>query len=354
VQLSDHPEKLRHWEELRVLFVGGYWMGDNDLVKIYLRSLRDLTPHVYEYSTEDHRDALDCGGRDYDYGRWGPVHLKPDHLQPVIDDHRPHLIICCAGGLSFFPAMAERLRQKHCLVGIALSEPDVFEPATSKIAPHFDAFFSNSPRAVEMHRQNGANAVYLPFACYPKYHRKLPKTRRYECDVLFVGQARPDRVELTRKIQAKFKTLVFGSGWDQYQVPNEGMLPAEEVVPAINSASVCLDFARNLQGEYMLKYRIFEFAGCGAVACTERFPELSRHFTYGKELIGYDTEDEMLRQIEACVSRPEHRHSIGQAALKRALAEHTFVNRWNTVAGHCGVRLRHGSLLHQLAAIIRL
>lgn len=335
-----------------MLFIGGYWMGDNDLVKIYLRSLQDLTPHVFEYSTEDHRDALDCDGRDYDYGRWGPVHLKPDHLQPVIDAHNPHLIVCCAGGLSFFPDMAQRLRQKHCLIGIALSEPDVFEPATSKIAPRFDVFFSNSPRAVEMHRSNGANAVYLPFACYPKYHRKLPKTRRYECDVLFVGQARPDRVELTKKLQARFRMRVFGSGWDKFDVPNEGLLPAEEVVPAINSASVCLDFARNLEGDYMLKYRIFEFAGCGAVACTERFPELARHFTYGKELLGYDNEEEMMRQIETCIARPEQRHAIGQAALKRALSDHTFVHRWNTVASACGLELRHLSFFRRLANLV--
>ena len=340
MRLTDHPDKPRRWRDLRVLFIGGYWMGDNDLVRMWLRSLQDLTPHVVEYSTEEHRDALDHGDRPYDYGRWGPVYLKPEHLRPVIAAHRPHLIVCCAGGLSFHPEVSAALRRDHCVIGMALSDPDVFEPATSKIAPLFDCFFTNSRKAYEMHRANGANVEWLPFACYPKYHRKLPRTRRYDCDVLFVGQARPDRVELARKMQASFKTLVFGSGWDEAGVPNQGMLPAEEVIAAINSASVCLDFARNLQGDYMVKYRIFEFAGCGAVACTERFDELAAHFTYDKELLGYSNDAEMIEVIGGCIADPMRRARIGQAAFRRALRDHTFERRWETILERCGVSLR--------------
>ena len=284
--LSDPP---RRWEDLRVLFIGGYWMGDNDLVKIYLRSLRDLCPNVQEFSTEDHRDALDCMGRPYDYGAHGPVYIRQGAIDGILRSFSPHLIVCCAGGLSFTPYETISLRSKHCVVGMALSDPDVFTPSTQYIAKNFDAYFTNSLKATAWYRELGANITWLPFACYPPYHRRVPSTPEFECDVMFLGQARPDRVPIVSRVRPEFRTRVFGTGWDTFGVLNSGILPAAKVVPAVNSARVCIDFARNLAGEYMVKYRVFEFAGCGAVTCTETFPELGAHFDFGEEILGYKT-----------------------------------------------------------------
>ena len=315
-------------EDLRVLFMGGFWMGANDLVKMYLRSLQDFGAEVCAYSTDSHRDALDCGGRSYDYGYMGPVYLRYERVRGLIEDFNPHLIVCCAGGLSFRDEDAARLRERYCLIGVALSDPDVFPRNTAVIAKNFDRFFTNDRNALPLYRSIGCEAIWLPFACYPPYHRRLPPDSRFSCDVLFVGQARPERVDLVRRIQSNFDTALFGTGWDELGVPNRGRLSAEDVIAAINSAKVCLDFARNLAGDYMVKYRVFEFAGCGAVACTERFDDLAAHFAYDREILGYDNEDELLNQIRTCLTRPEYRTWIGENAYTRSRAEHTFQHRW--------------------------
>lgn len=345
VLLSHVSEPPSGWDDLRILFIGGYWMGDNDLVRVYLRSLQDLCPNVYEFSTEEHRDVLDCKGRPYDYGTHGPVYLRKGSLDSVLRTFSPHLILCCAGGLSFVPHEAFSLRKSYCLAGMALSDPDVFEPSTQYIAGNFDAYFTNSLKAAAWYRDIGANVTWLPFACYPKYHRRLPRAPEFACDVMFLGQARPDRVALVRRVSAGFRTRVFGTSWDAFDVSNEGILPPDEIVPAVNSASVCVDFARNLAGEYMVKYRIFEFAGCGAVTFTETFPELSLHFSYGKEILGYSTEDELLGHIRACIADPAYRSRIGENAYQRSRSEHTFAHRWQTLLGRCGAYLpmRNGS-----------
>ncbi len=337
--LSQLQEPVSGWQDLRVLFIGGYWMGDNDLVKMWLRSLNDLTPGVYEYSTEEHRDVLDTCGRPYDYGRWGPVYVKYEAVREIIESHRPHLIVCCAGGLSLHPEVAQELRKRHCLVGMALSDPDIFEPATSKIAGNFDLYFTNSREAAKLYRQVDVDAIWLPFANYPKYHQRLVKDPRYECDVLFVGQARPDRVELVNRIASMFRTKVFGTNWNDHGVANEGMLPSDQVIPAVNSASVCLDFARNLAGDYMVKYRIFEVAGCGAVVCTEQFDELAVHFEFGKEILGYNTDAELLEQIGRCVRDPDFRAKVGENAYQRSRGEHTFAHRWTSILEKCELPL---------------
>jgi spore maturation protein CgeB len=335
--LSQFRNAPVNWKDLRVFFIGGYWMGDNDLVKVYLRSLQDLCPNVYEFSTEDHREALDCKGRPYDYGAHGPIYIRRSYVDAALRDVTPHVILCCAGGLSFSPADAVHLRKQFCLAGMALSDPDVFEPSTQYIAQNFDTYFTNSLRATAWYRELGVNVAWLPFACYPSYHKRLPADPRFKCDVLFIGQARPDRVALVKRVSSAFHTRVFGTSWHSFHVPNEGILPAGDVVAAVNSATVCIDFARNLAGDHMVKYRMFEFAGCGAVGCTERSPELGLHFAFGDEILGYDTEDELLAQIASCVADPNYRSTIAENAYRRSRREHTFAHRWHTVMSKCGV-----------------
>jgi hypothetical protein len=145
---------------------------------------------------------------------------------------------------------------------------------------------------------------------------------------MFIGQARPERVPLVKRVSAAFRTRVFGTSWNTFEIPNDGMLPADQVVPAVNSATVCVDFARNLAGDYMVKYRMFEFAGCGAVGCTERFTELGFHFTFD----------------------PDYRSRIAANAYRRSRAEHTFSHRWHSLLARCGVHLPVPDLISELAA----
>src|SRR5688500_15426520 len=109
--------------ELRAFHIGGYWRGANDMVRQMMLGLRSTGAEVVEFSTDDHRDALDTEGRAYDRGTTGPVWLRWEALEEPIARARPHLVVCNAGGLSFRPADARRLRESACLLGIALSDP---------------------------------------------------------------------------------------------------------------------------------------------------------------------------------------------------------------------------------------
>ena len=87
-------------ERLRVLHVGGYWRGPNDMVRQMMLGLRRAGAEVLEYSTDDHPEALDTDGLPYDRGTTGPVWLRWEHLRGPLAGLDPHLVICNAGGLS--------------------------------------------------------------------------------------------------------------------------------------------------------------------------------------------------------------------------------------------------------------
>jgi len=120
---------------LRALHIGGYWRGSNDMVRHMMLGLRAVGVEVLEYCTDEHMDALDFEGRPYDRGTYGPVWLRWEHLRDPIERFLPHLVVCNAGGLAFRPDDARRLRQRATLLGIALSEPDVFDTCTRYISP---------------------------------------------------------------------------------------------------------------------------------------------------------------------------------------------------------------------------
>jgi hypothetical protein len=149
---------------MRVLHIGGYWRGANDIVRQMMLGLAEAGYEVYEYNTDEHLQALDTDGRVYDRGTYGPVWLREEALQPLMEDFQPQVIICNAGGLGFRPEFAARLRQHSALLGIALSDPDVFEPATRHIAANFDYFLTNSEESVPQYRAQGVRADRLPFA----------------------------------------------------------------------------------------------------------------------------------------------------------------------------------------------
>src|SRR4051812_41004291 len=96
--------------------------------------LRQAGYDVFEFNTDEHRSAVETDGRSYDRGALGPVWLNWDRLREPIERFRPDLVICNAGGLSFRPEVALRLRQSVPLMGIALSDPEVFEASTSRLA----------------------------------------------------------------------------------------------------------------------------------------------------------------------------------------------------------------------------
>ena len=100
---------------LRVLHIGGYWRGPNDIVRHMMLGLRAAGAEVEEYNTDEHSSALDTEGRCYDRGTTGPVWLISDKLRRPIEEFAPELIVCNAGGLSFRPQIAQGLPASYIL-----------------------------------------------------------------------------------------------------------------------------------------------------------------------------------------------------------------------------------------------
>jgi glycosyltransferase involved in cell wall biosynthesis len=317
--------------ELRAFHIGGYWRGANDMVRQMMLGLRSTGAEVVEFSTDDHRDALDTGGRAYDRGTLGPVWLRWEALEEPIARARPHLVVCNAGGLSFRPADARRVRESACLLGIALSDPDVFEPATRHIAANFDVFLTNAPSCVPRYEALGARSGVLPIATNDTFFHPVPPRPQLACEVLVIARPHPDRVQPVKALAAAFDTHVYGEGWEEHGVAGRGLIFGDDLLAALGSARMTVVFFLTGGGHALVKVGLFDFPAAGALVATNYFPEVEPYLAYGKEIIGFTSTDDLLRKVRYYLDHPAEAQAIREAGRARVRRDHTWRTAWPRV-----------------------
>jgi spore maturation protein CgeB len=319
-------------EGLRVFYIGGYWRGPNDMVAQMLQGLRATGVHVVDFNTDQHPEALDTDGHPYDRGTSCPVWLVRSRLFPLILRFRPHVIICNAGGLSFRPRDALFLRRLGIkLLKIALSDPEVYEPTTSRIARNFDVLYTVVSQYVERYRQLGVRAYYLPMATNPSFFHPVAARPEYKCDVLILGAVHSDRIEPVKALVEKFNTHVHGENWEKHGVENRGLLLGDDALSALNSAGLAVIFSRTFSGYQGVKVGILDFLSSGCLVATDHIPELERYFVVGKEIVAFHDPRDMLEKIKYYLEHPAEADGIRKAGRSRVIDHYTWDKVWPRV-----------------------
>jgi spore maturation protein CgeB len=298
------------------------------MVRQMMLGLRAAGADVLEFSTDEHPEALDTEDRPYDRGSTGPVWLRWECLRPHVEQNRFHLIVCNAGGLSFRPRDAERLRESCTLLGIALSDPDVFRPTTHLIAPNFDLFLTNAPELVPGYRALGACADTLPVATNAEFFRPVPPRPDLRCDVLVLGRAHPDRIEAVRALSGAFKVHLYGEGWEPFGLESRGLIFGDDVLAALASAAVTVVFFLTGGGYPLVKVGLFDFAAAGALVATNRFPDVEKYLEFGREIVGFESTDDLVEKVRYCLEHPDAAAAIREAGRARVLRDHTWKRVW--------------------------
>jgi glycosyltransferase involved in cell wall biosynthesis len=320
---SDLPTRLP-----RTLHIGGYWRGQNDIVRQMMLGLRAAGAEVLEFNTDQRPEALETDGIPYDRGTSGPVWLKWEVLEREIEVFRPELIICNAGGLSFRPERAEQIKAQCVLIGIALSDPDVFPGTTSKIARNFHLFFTNAPQCVAAYSEAGAHAMQLPIATNEEFFQPVPAREEMRCDVLLIGRAHRDRIEPIRELRRHFNVHVYGEGWDEFGIPSRGVIFGQDLLAALNSALITVIFSRTPAGHGIIKVGLFDFLAAGALVAADDIPELAEYFEPGREILTFRGVEELIAIVQRCQAKPEEAAAIRKAGRARVLRDHTWRTVW--------------------------
>jgi spore maturation protein CgeB len=192
---------------------------------------------------------------------------------------------------------------------------------------------------VSAYRGYGArDCVPVYNALDPSTHHPVPPEHCFDADLTFLGNRLPDRelrveafflAAAARLPQRRF--LLGGSGWDDKPCPANVMKLGHVPTSAHNALNVSARAVLNISRDSMATIgfspatRVFEAAGTGACLLTDAWEGIAMFLTPDKEvLVARDGIDvaEAVRTLTA-----ERASEIGQAALQRVLAEHTYDRR---------------------------
>jgi len=340
---------------MKIAFYGSsllssYWNG---AATYYRGILRDLASRGYQISFYE-PDAFDRQQhRDMDEPDWARVFIYPateEAMRGVLAEAAGADIVVKANGVGVF--------DRELLEGvIAKARPDALRifwdvdaAATLdemradsshpvlKTLPDLDMVltYGGGPPVVDAYRGFGAaECVPVYNALDPTTHHPVAPDERFACDLAFLGNRLPDREARVEEFFLKpagmlpeRSFLIGGNGWETKAMP-PNVRHRGHVYTTEHNAFNCtplavLNVARDSMAHigFSPATRVFEAAGAAACLITDAWKGIELFLRPNEEvLVARDGQDvaELLRTLT-----PARAKAIGEAALVRVMAEHTY------------------------------
>jgi spore maturation protein CgeB len=178
--------------------------------------------------------------------------------------------------------------------------------------------------------------------CMPVYNALDPQTHhpveadpRFACDLAFLGNRLPDREARVEEfflrpasLLPEQQFLIGGNGWETKAMPGN-VRHRGHVFTAEHNAFNCtpravLNVARDSMAHigFSPATRVFEAAGAAACLITDAWEGIELFLKPGEEVLVARDGQDVADHLSALTT--ERAQAIGQAALKRVLAEHTY------------------------------
>jgi hypothetical protein len=244
----------------------------------------------------------------------------------------PDFVLVHANDVS--PATLEALARRHRTV---IFTPDCWPTPLSgpalELARRVDLLLSVAKGQLPEFLDAGVRRVeWLPEACDPAAHFPLEEVgEEWVSDVAFVGKANARnpryaaRCQLVQKVCERYRTRVYGAGWDALGIRAE----REEVRPedyrrVCRGARIVLGRDWTDSCDCYFSNRTWFTLGCGGFLLTNHVPHLEDIFEERRQLVWYRSDEECLELVGRYLERPEERRRIAAAGRDFALTHRTY------------------------------
>lgn len=312
---------------LKGICYGSYWMGVNDIVFLMHQELSRIChlsvidTHIYDGNFHDYLTP------DYSINKHRPIYwLKHKQLLKDVERFAPDFIMVNSGGMGLTMESANYLKSKKIItIGISLSDPDVFPDHGKRYFNNFDIFYTNSLYSIQHQYVRNEKIKHLPFAASENMHSPQIGYKRH--DIVIVGHARKNRIDMVNRLRMQFNVGTYGNGWG----PGTSAVHGINHAKAINSGKIYLSDSSTVAGYLNVKVGVFEAAACKSLIITEKNEEIDRYFSPGFEVLQYENEVELVDLIEFYLRNPEASEWIANNCYKRFLKDHTWKSRLEKV-----------------------
>ena len=207
--------------------------------------------------------------------------------------------------------------------------------------PDFDLVltYGGGPPVVNRYTELGARRCEPVYnALDPETHHPVPPNGRFAADLGFLANRLPDR---ERRVEEFFlraasllpekRFMLGGNGWHDKGMP-ANVRAIGHVGTADHNAFNCtpqavLNVARDSMAHigFSPATRVFEAAGAAACLITDAWEGIELFLEPEREVLVARDGQDVAEQLSALI--PDRAHAIGQAALARVLADHTYAQR---------------------------
>ena len=168
-------------------------------------------------------------------------------------------IITLAGGLSL--KNCDKNKYSIC---INLSDPDCYYYSSKYYNKKFDFSITNSQNIIHLYKPN---SKLLNFGVSKNINYLIKNTKK-KYDIIIVGGARPERIELLNKLfdLNKYNIKVCGKNWPPKY--NAVFVSGKKQNIILNESKIYISFSETIAGYKNIKVGIFEAISSGCVAIT--------------------------------------------------------------------------------------
>ncbi len=333
--------------------VSAYWNGAATYYRGMIKALHNLghqttffEPDAFE--RQQHRDMDDPD--------WANVRVyknSEQHVMKVLEECADFDIVVKASGVGVFDTLLERevLNNRQPNQRIIFWDVDAPETLSTMnneaenelrdLIPNYDLVltYGGGQPVIDAYEELGARkCVPINNAVDVDTHFPVEKEDKFKADLSFLGNRLPDRERRMEnfffsvaKSMPNKKFILGGSGWNTKELPGNvkyiGHVYTKDHNAFNRSPMAVLNINRNSMAEmgFSPATRVFEAAGAGACLITDEFKGIELFLEPGKEVLVAKNGEDVKNLIEDLT--PEKAAEIGQAALKRVKAEHTYQHR---------------------------
>src|SRR5690242_386609 len=333
--------------------VSAYWNGAATYYRGIIRALNRLGHEItfYEpdaYDRQKHRDIPDPD--------WARVVVYPANENGVLralDQARGVDLLVKTSGVGANDELLEAavIARKNPETLVCFWDVDApvtldrvkGDPADpfADLIPRYDLIltYGGGEPVVRGYKALGAKTcVPIYNALDPDTHHPVPPDERFACDLALLANRLPDREARVEEFfleAAKglpnHRFVLGGSGWADKAMPANVKYVGHVYTRDHNAFNCSARTVLNVNRDSMASYgfspptRIFEAAGAGACLITDAWEGIETFLTPDREVLVAHDADDVVRHLRGLENT--RATDIGQAALLRVLAEHTYEHR---------------------------
>ena len=221
---------------------------------------------------------------------------------------KPNIIFCHQSSYEIYKETLAILK-KICnptIINWCSDDSWRFNQHSSLIAKNYDYMVTTYSYAHKNYLEMKTKSILASWGCPDHWIKKNEKKFFFKNDVTFIGNLYMGRRKIIKKLlKDGINVKCYGTGWNS--VISDKNLPN-----VIRNSKICLNFSKSKGKKKQTKARIFEITGSGSLCITENSNELKNYFKINKEIISFDSYEELVSKIKFFLKNENLREKIAK------------------------------------------